>query len=241
MATVTSPKLQRVQRLVEQADDLPTGGIDGWKERARLAVASAYGEGSSQLERFDEIRWSLSMWSSSTPQSMFDRAKRGGLRSAVQMLEAIAEDLEEIDQSPSLPEIDLSSLHPWIVDAASRLWHDGHRRQAVQTAATSVENWLRAKTQVHQGSVASLVGSAFSPANPTEKSPRLRFPDTGPIDSDAWKSAHEGAAAFGRGCFLRIRNLYTHQNGETEQVDLEALAALSLLARWIDEAELVNE
>lgn len=241
MAATTLSQQERIKRLIKQADGLPASGIDGWKERARLAVVSVYGEGSGQLERFDGIRWSLPMWSSSTPQSAFDRAKRGGLQSSVQMLEAIAEDLEEVDKTPGLPEIDLSSLHPWIVDAASRLWHDGHRRQAVQAAATSVENWLRAKTKVHQGSVASLVGSAFSSAQPTGKSPRLRFPDIGPTDSDAWKNAHEGAAAFGRGCFLRIRNLYTHQNGETEQVDLEALAALSLLARWIDEAELVNE
>lgn len=53
---------------------------------------------------------------------------------------------------------------------------------------------------------------------------------------DAWKNAHEGAGAFGRGCFMRIRNLYTHDQGQDEQSDLEAMAALSLLARWIDAA-----
>ena len=35
----------------------------------------------------------------------------------------------------------------------------------------------------------------------------------------------------------RIRNLYTHNAGRNEQEDLEALTALSLLARWIDDAE----
>lgn len=241
MATTTSPKLQRIQRLVGQAEGLETGKIDGWKERARLAVISTYGEGSTQLERFDDIRWSLGMWSSSTPPSAFDQAKRGGLRSAVEMLEAIVEDLEEADSSPTLPGIGTGDLHPWIVDAASRLWHDGHHRQAVQAAATSVENWLRAKTDVHQGSIASLVGSAFSLNDPSAKSPRLRFGNVGPEGSDSWKSAHDGAAAFGRGCFLRIRNLYTHQEGKGEQEGLEALAAFSLLARWIDEAELTRE
>lgn len=49
-----------------------------------------------------------------------------------------------------------------------------------------------------------------------------------------------GLAHSARGCFLRIRNLYTHNQGDTEQEDLEALAALSLLARWIDSAEIVH-
>ena len=61
-----------------------------------------------------------------------------------------------------------------------------------------------------------------------------------PVGSDGWKSAHDGAGAFGRGCFLRIRNLYTHHDGDVEQEDLEALAALSLLARWIDSAAVVK-
>jgi Protein of unknown function (Hypoth_ymh) len=107
-------------------------------------------------------------------------------------------------------------------------------------AASAIENWLRAKTEVHQGSIASLAASAFSSADPTPGAPRLRFPGFDPVGSDDWKSAHDGAGAFGRGCFLRIRNLYTHHDGEAEQENLEALAALSLLARWIDSAEVVK-
>jgi Protein of unknown function (Hypoth_ymh) len=96
------------------------------------------------------------------------------------------------------------------------------------------------KTCVHQGSITSLVGSVFSASDPTPDTPRLRFDGFDPVGSDGWKSAHDGAAAFGRGCFLRIRNLYTHHEGDTDQEDLEALAALSLLARWIDGAEVVK-
>ncbi len=42
--------------------------------------------------------------------------------------------------------------------------------------------------------------------------------------------------SFGRGCMMRVRNLYSHGHEPTEQEALEALAALSLLARWIDDA-----
>lgn len=235
-----SAKQGRIRRLIEQADGLPDKEIDGWKERARLAVSGAYGDHSDQLERFDSIRWSLSFWSDSTPAAVFLEAKRRGFRRAVEMLQAIEEDLEEQERRPELPGLDPTDMHPWVADAAARLWRDGHKRQAVQAAASSVENWLRAKIDVHQGSTASLLASTFSPGDPKPDMPRLRFAGFDPVGSDAWKSAHEGAGAFGRGCFLRIRNLYTHRDEETDQEDLEALAALSLLSRWIDSAEVVR-
>lgn len=46
--------------------------------------------------------------------------------------------------------------------------------------------------------------------------------------------------AFGRGCMMRIRNLYTHGQEPSEQEALEALAALSLLARWCDNTVVVT-
>jgi len=235
-----SPKQDRIRRLIEQANGLPDDQTNAWKERARLAVSGAYGEESDQLERFDKIRWTMGAVSSSTPRSAFAEARQRGLRRAVEMLEAFEEDLEEREGQPALPGLDPADLHPWIVDAAARLWQDGHQRQAVQAAASAVENWLRAKTGVHQGSISSLAASAFSPEDPKPNTPRLRFSGFDPVGSDGWKSAHDGAGAFGRGCFLRIRNLYTHHDGDPEQEDLEALAALSLLARWIDSAKVVK-
>lgn len=233
-----SAKQDRIRRLIQQADGLPQNEMQGWKERARLAVAAVYGEGSGQLERFDKIRWSLGMWSDSTPRTAFAEAKQRGLRRSVELLQAVLEDLEEREKAPDLPGLDPADFHPWVAEAAARLWQDGHRRQAVQAAASAVENWLRAKTKAHQGSIASLAASAFSPDEPKPGSPRLRFSGFDPVGSDGWKSAHEGAGAFGRGCFLRIRNLYAHHDGQqAEQEDLEALSSLSLLARWIDSAE----
>ena len=234
-------KQDRIRRLIEEAENLTDGQVNAWKERGRLAVSAAYGDESGQLRRFDKIRWTLPIVTDSTPRSAYAAARRGGLRRSVEMLKAFVEDLEEHERSPELPGLDPDDLHPWVVDAAARLWRDGHQRQAVQAAASAVENSLRAKTEVHQGSVASLAASAFSSADPTSDAPRLRFAGFDPPGSDGWKSAHDGAGAFARGCFLRIRNLYTHHDGESGQEDLEALAALSLLARWIECAEIVRE
>jgi hypothetical protein len=202
-------KQDRIRRLIEEGDGLPDDQTNAWRERARLAVSGAYGDESDQLRRFDKIRWTLPVVTDSTPRSAYAEARRGGLRRAVEMLRAFVEDLEEREGKLDLPGLDPADLHPWVVEAAARLWQDGHQRQAVQAAASAVENWIRAKTGVHQGSIASLVASAFSSADPTPDAPRLRFSGFDPIGSDGWKSAHEGAGAFGRGCFLRIRNLYT--------------------------------
>ncbi len=102
---MASAKRDRIRRLIEEADGLSDSDINAWKERARLAVAGAYGDESNQVERFDEIRWSLAMWSSSTPDSAHAEAKRNGLRRAVEMLQALAEDLYEreggVDRSRS--------------------------------------------------------------------------------------------------------------------------------------------
>ena len=53
----------------------------------------------------------------------------------------------------------------------------------------------------------------------------------------------QGAMSFGVGCFQAIRNPVGHlPNDEhelTEQQALERLAALSLLARWVDEADIL--
>lgn len=45
---------------------------------------------------------------------------------------------------------------------------------------------------------------------------------------------------FGKGCMKRIRNLYVHGHEPSDAEALEALAALSLLARWIDEASVIS-
>jgi hypothetical protein len=51
------------------------------------------------------------------------------------------------------------------------------------------------------------------------------------------RSRQQGALDFGAGCFAAIRNPAAHEHAlePGDQVALEQLAALSLLARWIDE------
>lgn len=138
---------------------------------------------------------------------------------------------------PSGPQLAARQMHPWVWNAASSLWDDGHYVAAVTAAATAVfETYLPAKLEVPKvGTATTRITSAFSTSAPRPSDPRLRF--KGLIEGTPdWTSAHEGAMFFGKGCAQGVRNVTTHGAQPSEQEALEALAALSLLARWIDEA-----
>ena len=135
------------------------------------------------------------------------------------------------------PDLASDELHPWIAGAVAGLWEDGYHRQAVDEATRSVEIRLKSKVGREDLAGVALVTEAFSVEPPRPGAPRLRFPsfEQGTL---AWTNAHEGALHYARGCVMRIRNLYEHHDEEPDrQVALESLAALSLLARWIDEAD----
>jgi hypothetical protein len=58
-------------------------------------------------------------------------------------------------------------------------------------------------------------------------------------NSDTFRSVHRGAMAFAEGCFAGTRDPNSHEDGLPElpeQEALEQLAALTVLARWVDRA-----
>ena len=140
------------------------------------------------------------------------------------------------------PTLAANRLHRWVWDAAASLWDGGHYDSAVHAAAKAVER----HTQVRIGRLdldgKALYGQAFSirVAKPSEL--RLRFPDINRTEEPKrWTSAHEGAQNLGMGCAQGIRNPQAHPSPDlTEQEALEQLAALSVLARWVDECEAVG-
>lgn len=137
------------------------------------------------------------------------------------------------------PRLNAADLHPAVWSAASVLWRNGHYREAVQHAATSVNAQLQDKVGRRDISDAKLAREAFSSNPPAIGAPRLRFPDVEPETED-WTSRHEGVRDYAAGCFRAIRNHATHARPDEsweEQAALERLAALSLLGWWIDEAE----
>ncbi len=150
---------------------------------------------------------------------------------------------------PAGPALAASGLHRWVWNAAVDLWDGGHFKQAVNAAAAAVEEQTQLKLDRGDLGGADLYTQAFKTDKIGEKPAgrRLRFPHLDEQTEDgkrtqSWTSAHEGAMHFGRGCAQGIRNLNAHGTGDlSEQEAIEHLAALSVLARWVDACEAVND
>lgn len=160
-------------------------------------------------------------------------------RVAKQLL-MMLERKEELDQylGEIGPVLSASTMHRDVWDASKSLWRNGHFGEAVSAAAKSVNAALQTKVGRRDASDMRLVSDCFSLDSPKPGIPRLRLMQND--GSDTYKSIHEGALAFGRGCFMAIRNVLAHEYGQlAEPPEFEALhylAAFSVLAKWIDQA-----
>ncbi|OBG39341.1 TIGR02391 family protein [Mycolicibacter heraklionensis] len=181
-------------------------------------------------------------WEAENTGTKFDEFKveRDASRRLLARLEHIDEVTAKLGGADQSPRITASSLHHLIWSAAETQWTLGQRHEAVLAAAKAVNSQLQAKVGRRDVSEADLVKQAFSDKAPEVGKPRLRF--TAIEDEKTCESMRGGALEFGSGCFRAIRNPVGHlPNAElemTEQEALERLAALSLLARFIDDAEI---
>lgn len=180
-------------------------------------------------------------WASENEQSSNDEFHQ--LRDAAKRLLARLDTHEEtrarLGGNDLSPRITAASLHPLIWKAAEAQWATGHRHEAVLAAAKAVNSLLQAKLDRRDISEGDLVRQAFSDKAPEPGRPRLRFAAV--ADDQTRASMRQGVSDFGAGCFAAIRNPVGHRPNEEveldEQTALERLAALSLLARWIHEAQ----
>jgi hypothetical protein len=137
------------------------------------------------------------------------------------------------------PEISAANLHPWVWSGAESLWASGHHRSAVEDAAKKVNAETQNKIGRREISETDLFKQAFSLDAPSSSKARLRrMKDDG---SETYKSMQRGAMALAEGIYAGIRNPFNHADPKDigEQVALEYLAALSVLARWVDESTVV--
>lgn len=138
------------------------------------------------------------------------------------------------------PEISAANLHPWVWSGAQSLWASGHHRSAVEDAAKKVNAETQNKIGRRDVSETDLFKQAFSLDAPSSNKARLRrMKDDG---SDTYKSMQRGAMALAEGIYAGIRNPFNHADPKDigEQVALEYLAALSVLARWVDDSTVVT-
>lgn len=145
---------------------------------------------------------------------------------------------EEIRQNlgDDAPQISAAHLHPWVWSGARSLWQSGHFVQAVRDAATKLNAETQNKVGRRDVSETDLFKQSFSLDEAKPGKSRLRRMP--PEDSDTFRSLQRGAMAFAEGVFAGIRNPLSHETDQelSDQVALEYLAALSVLARWVDES-----
>lgn len=166
----------------------------------------------------------------------------GQMISRLEMMAREADALRESAQADAGAGVTIAvlrELHPRVWGAAERLWADGYTREAIAASASAVVADLKRRTGRNDVSETSLWKETLSGDDPKPGRPRLRWPGD-PADQSV-KTMSDGLRNFAAGVQLTIRNPAVHAGLEmTEQDGLERLAALSLLARWIDRCEIVG-
>ena len=166
-------------------------------------------------------------------------AGASGSQHAVQEGLGILRDQDEwaANLAPDAPSLIADQFHPYVWAAASALWDTGQYRVAVGQEAVSLSAHI-AKKAASPLSERELVSQVFSPGGPGPGQVRLHL--AGDKSSKTWKSRQDGLHLLAQGAFAGIRNVATHTNDEwPEQVALEHLAVLSVVARWADETEVI--
>lgn len=165
-----------------------------------------------------------------------------GLRQAAGRGVAQIERAQELEEmlGYDAPRISAADIHPWIWSGARSLWRSGHVVQAVRDAVTKLNAETQNKVGHRDVSETNLFKQSFSLDEAKQGRSRLRrIP---PVDSDTYRSGQRGAMAFAEGAFAGIRNPLSHEADQEliRQVALEYLAALSVLAPWVDDSIVEN-
>lgn len=108
-------KLKTLKQVGENLVNTKRGSQDfkKWRRDTEVAIERIFGEDTRHLKDFQKIRYSLGMFSSSTPESTFERAYQSGMKTSVTTIQSFIDEIEEYwtldDTSSEKPE-DQNSL-----------------------------------------------------------------------------------------------------------------------------------
>lgn len=244
--TMNQGSVDRLRLLLDEARSgaLSTwSDLDAWREQVLAHLRGLLPAGHDRLDQFADYpthtmyRRNLGYTSRGTPSEAEELQSK--TTNLISLLAGMVTELRLAQPEEPVPTVE--ALHPWVAGALTGLWDGGYHRQAVDEATRAIEIRLKAKLgRLDHVTGAPLMADAFNPDPPRPGQKRLRF-SAFSEGSAAWTNAHQGAMYFGMGCMHRIRNLYEHHDEEIDkELALECLAALSLLARWIDEAVVIT-
>lgn len=170
--------------------------------------------------------------------SAYDDYRRPAANRALAQLRRQAElDAKLGDAAPSL---DAALMHPWVWDGARSLWRSGHFAESVTAASRKVNAEAQNKLGRRDLGETKLFQEAFSTQPPEPGRPRLRLSVDG--GSPTFRDRQAGAIQLASGLYTGLRNPASHEDHDElpEHEALEQLAALSVLARMVDRAELAT-
>ena len=149
------------------------------------------------------------------------------------------QDLWKTKLAPDAPSLVADQFHPRIWAAASAIWDTASYRIAVEQAAITLSAHIASKAGSHRAE-RELVTEVFAPGDPPPGKTRLHLP--GDKTSKTWRSRQDGLHLMAQGAYAGIRNVAAHHGDEwPEQLALECLAVLSVVARWADETGVIAD
>lgn len=137
--------IETLERLKEEAGEegVLRGGEEfvAWKGKVRGVIAAALGGDEHLLDRFDEIRYALSLWTDGTPESAWDRARARGIQEACGVVSAAIFQLRLYADKDE--PVDLSSFDPDLWEEVKHLVEGEQWGQVASQTAIFVEHRIR--------------------------------------------------------------------------------------------------
>lgn len=230
-------RLVDMTELVEH-EAVNENGVDTWYVGPRAVRDEIIPVAHVAEQILDQV---LPRWRTGLPKDGKEQWQqhREAAQRALTQLERDVEVREMLgDDSPTLS---AGTFHPWAWDGARSMWSTGHFGQGVVDALKRVNAEAQNKSGRRDVAETKLFQQLFTTDAPRPGAPRLRLMDDD--GSDTYKSVHRGPAALAEGLFAGVRNPSAHTValGEVdEQHALEQLAAVSVLARWVETATVVT-
>ncbi|MFZ2502022.1 MAG: TIGR02391 family protein [Nocardioides sp.] len=216
-------------------NDVPA--LTAWKGKVRSVLVASLGKEDHLVEGFDGVRYSLSAYSTSTPQSSFDSARRRGVGNACGVIDAALYQLRLQTEDGEEP-VDTRSFDPDLWEHVRGLVEAGDWAKVASQTAIFVEDCLRSwagdpkNTRGESLVGKELMGRVFS-------------------DDSDWRlgsraAEREGWRALGTGFSAALSNVDRHriQNREDARryaVGVLGLGSLLLTQMRFEHGELIED
>ncbi|MBO3272385.1 TIGR02391 family protein [Hymenobacter defluvii] len=243
-------QLERLRQLLEGAVQQQERGKASrdaefvvWHDRLLSTLTSLFGKDSRQTKRIADLTFTYrrkiriagvdySDVDREVRQTRFKRDLTITIGLLTNYMDELRLEHQQVHTMPagSTATHPLAQLHPIVQRVATKLFQDGHYREAILNTYIALDNAVRDKAQLPPTAHGTkLMEQAFAPANPI-----LR------ITTSA--DEQQGFMTLFRGAMLAIRNPKAHSLGGTAdpQRALEWLSFASVLLRNLDEAEVVQ-